>query len=245
MRFNFKMLTFVLVTIALLMGCEQKVKQSPLLNKQISKDNLTQIINDISNDPLITTEQMKYLSTGLTNLLSKSVDSLVGKSLLQVIDYEMNFERSQTVANLANVATRSELVLNHQFVLVGLAPQEDKQNNRLLNSIVFDFTNRSDNDIVDFKGALQVYTQNRQLVKNFIMGRIPILLDNQPIRPGETKRIIYPFIHDPNNANDMALRNDWNDLRRMWIPSEIIFADGTRISVTNTMGDNVTATPNQ
>lgn len=245
MRITIKLLSIIAIAFVIFAGCEQKAKKSPLLNQTITKDNLVQIIKQAADDPLFTAEDMKYLTSGMTTLLSKSVDSLVGKTLVQVIELEMVNERSQMSANLANVATRSELVLNHKFVLVGLAPQNDSLNNRELNSIVFDFTNRSDKDIVDFKGALQIYTQNRQLVKNFIMGKIPVLLGNLPIKAGETKRIIYPFVHDPNNNNDMTLRNQWDQMRRIWVPSEIIFADGSKISVTNTLSENINAQPNQ
>lgn len=244
MRITIKLLTIIAIAFVIFTGCEQKAKKSPLLNESITKDNLVQIITEAGKDPLLTADEMKYLSTGMTTLLSKSVDSLVGKTLAQVIEFEIENERNQMAANLANVATRSELVLNHKFLLVGLAPQADTANNRELNSIVFEFTNRSDKDIVDFKGALQIYTQNRQLVKNFIMGKIPVVLGNQPIKAGETRRIIYPFVHDPNNNNDMTLRTQWDQMRRIWVPSEIIFADGTKISVANTLSENVNAQPN-
>ena len=232
---SFTMLSLVLVLV--LASCQPNKKESKNLKEIITKTNITELFKTLRDDKDFTSEDFELLTNGMTRLVTLSVDSLLGKSVGQVIQIQKDFRREQTAASAANQATTVELVLNHDFKYIGIKPTEvETKDNSMkdVDFIVYEITNKSEKEIAELQGVLRFMDQNNQLVKVY-----PILsskiLKGESIKPGETKRIAHPFDHDVNNPRDEKIRNDHANLRPIWICTKIEFKDGSTISVTNTM----------
>ncbi len=226
-----------LISILIITACQPENKESKLMNEIVTKSNITDLFKKLREDKDFRTLDFEFFTNGMTRLVTMNVDSLLGKSVREIIDMQENFERDKMAATAANQATRIELVMNHAFNYVGFKPTEVEDINKKMkdiNVLVFDITNKSDKEMVNIEGVIQFYNQNNEIVKVY-----PVIAKNalkdETIKANETKRISQPFNFDPNNERDKTFRNDHQNLRSVWICSKIEFKDGTKIDVTNTL----------
>jgi hypothetical protein len=227
-----------LIIVLVVSGCQPEPKESKLMGEIISKNNITEVFKKLREDKDFTIKDFELFTNGMTRLVTKSTDSLIGKSIKEVISSQVTFERDQMAATAANQANKVELVMNHEFKYIGLKPQQiddkENKNKKEIDFIVFEVTNKSDKDMSDIQGALQFYNTKNELVKIYPIVASKMLKDGV-IKPGETKRIAHPYDHNVENERDETIRKDHANLRPIWICTSIEFKDGSKISVTNTL----------
>jgi len=226
-----------LITVLIFAGCQPSAKESKLVSEVVTKTNITDLFKKLRDDKDFTAQDFETFTNGMTRLVTLSVDSLMGKSVSQVMTLQKEFEREQIASTAANQATKVELVLNHEFKYVGMKPtQIDNTDNtkKEVDFMVYEVTNKSEKEISNIQGMLQFMDQNNQLVKVYPIVSSKVMKD-EVIKPGETKRIAHPFDHDIANVRDEKIRNEHANLRPIWICTMIEFKDGSKISVTNTL----------
>ncbi len=225
-----------LIIVLVLTSCEPGAKESQLYGEIITKTNISDIFKKLRTDKDFTTQDFEYFTNGMTRLVTLSEDSLMGKTVAQVINEQKLSERDQVAAYAANQAIKVELVLNHEFKYLGMKPTtiDGKDSVKEVDFLVYELMNKSDKEIIEVRGMLQFLNQDNQLVKAY-----PIIaskvLKGEVIKPGETKRFTHPFDHDVNNKRDEIVRNDHANLKPVWICTYIEFKDGSKITVTNTL----------
>ncbi|GAB1370587.1 hypothetical protein MASR1M45_06480 [Candidatus Kapaibacterium sp.] len=223
-----------LIMVFVLLSCQPEKKESKFLSEIVTKQNVTSIFKQLRDDKDFTTQDYQYLTNGMTRLVTMSIDSLLGKSVGEIIKLQQNFERDQTAATAANQATKVELVMNHDFKYLGLKPELIAETQKDVDFLYYEVTNKSDKEISNLQGVLQFMDTQNNIVKIY-----PIVLSNiikdGVIKPGEMKRFMHPFDHDAANVRDQQIRNDHRNLRPIWICTMIEFKDGSKISVTNTL----------
>jgi hypothetical protein len=222
----------ILVGLMLLINSCQQQSNPKLFSEKITKNNLMDIVKKIREDKSINKDDLEYFSNGITRIASAKRDSLIGKTVGEVIMLQKELIREQSAATLATQSTRVELVMNHEFKFIGLAPRDTAGVSYDL--IVYEIKNISDKEMTNLQGAIQFYDKAGQIVKNYPLVT-KNLMQGINIKPGETKRFIYPFNHDAKNERDERIRNEFKDLRPIWIATMIEFADATKISVQQTM----------
>ncbi|MBX3044144.1 MAG: hypothetical protein KIT33_04285 [Candidatus Kapabacteria bacterium] len=230
-------IVLLLITVLVFAGCQPQEKESKLLDEVVTKYNITDLFKKLREDKDFKSQDFEYFTNGMTRLVTKSTDSLLGKTIGQVITLQKNHERDEISATAANQATKVELVLNHEFKYVGMNPRNVDLNDnskREVDFLIYEITNKSEKEITDLEGILQFITPNNETLKIYPIVASKILKD-EVLKPGETKRFSHPFNHDINNPNDERVRNEHSSLRPIWIASKIIFKDGSQISVTKTL----------
>lgn len=208
----------------IMVSCDKpETSNSPILQETFTLNNINDIITKVKADTEIKKEEMDLLSNGLVRLAATK-DSIIGKTVLDIINMQKDFIRKQSVLFFERTASRVGMAMNHKFHYVGLQPRDaDKQ---MFDIIVFEMTNTSDKEIKTIHGSLQFFTQDNQIVK------IYNLKTDQAIKPGEMKRMGNPFIHDPNSQRDQIIRNAKN-LKALWNVTLIEFVDGTKMEPIN------------
>lgn len=220
------MLAFV---VFLFVACSQEEKlDSQIYDQKFTQDNIQDLLDKVAKDPKISREKMDILTAGITRLSSMQRDTIIGKSLMDVIKIEEDFLKQRSIATLSSQGVKVNLVLNHEFKFIGLMPRDTMDKN--FNLIVIEITNKGNKEMTNMQGNLQFYDPNGQVVKSY-----PITLKNalngEKIAAGTTKRIVVPYTHDKNNIRDEMMRNDIKSMRAVWVATMIEWADGSQISV--------------
>lgn len=225
-----------LIIVVILTGCEPGAKESKLYSEIITKTNISDIFKKLRDDKDFTSQDFEYFTNGMTRLVTLAEDSLMGKSIAQVIGEQKSFERDQIAATAANQAIKVELVLNHDFKYVGLKPTQldNKDSVKEVDFMVYEIANKSGKEISNVQGILQFIDQNNDVVKVYPIEASKVL-KGEVIKAGETKRFAHPFDHDVNNKRDEKIRNEHAQLKPIWVCTMIEFSDGTKIAVTNTL----------
>jgi len=209
----------LLVAILSLSSCvEKEYSNSKVLQEKISLHNLTDIIQKVKSDNQITKEEIEYFTNGMLRL-SSNKDSVVGKSVAEIIKKQREYVHNQSLTFFERTISRVNLGINHKFNYIGLQVRD--ADNQMTDVIVYEITNTSDKEIKNVKGLLQFYSQENLLIKQYNLNF------ELNLQPNETKRSGNPFVHDKDNPRDNTIRNSTN-LKAIWNPEEIEFTDGTR-----------------
>jgi len=223
---NKKFLSIIILTVVgfALFSCVDSKKPNPkIANQKITNSNLITISEQIANDNSFAREDIELFINAITRL-GNDRDSIVGKTVNQLIAEQKQFAFKRVTETLKSSGARITLFLNHKFNYVGIKFEEDSLN-RKINSIVFEITNTSDKEIKLVEGVLQFFTQYGELVKFFNIktaSTIPISENGEPIV------FSMPFLHDDNSQRDMMIRTS-RDLNAVWTPTLIEFSDGSKI----------------
>jgi hypothetical protein len=224
MKTSIKYAVMMVVSFVLLIACEAQKPQSKLYNEVITQDNLLEIADRAKEDVDFSREELELLSSGITRLTVS--DTIVGKTVGYVIEKQKAFAREATAERMQANMTRVEIVLNHSFKFLELVPRDS------LDYIVYEITNKSNQDIANIEGMLQFYNFQNQLIKQYALLSKHIS-NNEVIKAGETKRLAYPFRHDDDNQRDNIMRQlrGVGDLKPLWQPTTIEFVGGKTLSV--------------
>ena len=226
----FKILISAVAALVIFSSCQQNESNLPVYKEVITKSNLLEIVNQIETSEEVDSEELQLFSAGIARLGVK--DSLAGLSVGEVIAMQREFQRKQAVDAISTSAPRVELVMNHTFKYVGIAPKDDGK--EPLNVIVYEVTNKSDKEMVDIQGGLQFVTpRDNKLVKLYPVKSKVMIEKNGPIKPGETRRLALPFQHVDTSVRDSIVRNI-QGLKHLWQPLMIEFSDGTKITTKRT-----------
>jgi hypothetical protein len=212
------------IVVFIFASCNNNKKLNyEIANQKITNSNLITITEQIANDNSFKQEDIELFINAITRFGNER-DSIIGKTVSQLIDEQRDFALNRVVETLKSSGARITLFLNHKFNYEGIKFDIDSQK-RKINAIVFDITNTSDKEIKQVEGVLQFLTPYGELVKFFNIktaSLIPVSKDG--------KGIIFsmPFLHDDNSPRDMLLRTS-KDLSTVWTPTLIEFTDGTKI----------------
>lgn len=235
MRFLLKLSIFVVVAILFASCSQQEQLDSKIYDQKFTKDNVQDLLKQVSNDKGISREKMDVLTAGITRLSSLKRDTIIGMSLNDIIKYEDDFLKERSIATLNSQGVKVNLVLNHEFKFAGLVARDTLD--KTLNLIVIDVTNSGAKEMANMQGNLQFFDPNGQVVKSYPI-TIKNALNGEKIAAGATKRVVIPYTHDKNNIRDEMIRNDIKNMRAVWVATMIEWADGSQISVQATNVQN-------
>lgn len=221
-----KILLLSVVAMIFLNSCQQEQK-SPILSEVITKENVAKLPGKISEDKLFSREEIDLFSTSLARMVMNK-DTIIGKTVADLIAIESDLQRNNSMTNLSGSLARFEILQNHKFKYVGLLPKDDTE--QPMDIIVYELTNTSEKEIKNVAGALQFRNPVNQAVIKYYNINSADLLNNQTIKPGETKKLAYPYKHDNSNVRDSIMRISKN-LHALWTPSSIEYSDGSVIKL--------------
>lgn len=219
----------VLIFSVIVGGCGDSKKESKLLNEVIKRDSLEELGIKIKDDPDFSAEEVNLFNQGVSRI-TRTNDTLEGKKVSDIIKSQEEFIRSQQGLSLQNTLTKIELSMNHQFQFKGVRSIENDKVN--LNVLDFAISNKSDKDIVNMQGVLQFYNAQNSLVKQYNIITKDVLASlNQPttIPAEKTANLAAAFDYSNESRRDNIIRNNWKQLRIIWQPTMIEYADGSKI----------------
>lgn len=220
----------IIITVAIFFAAcsQQDSLDSKIYDQKFSKENVQDLLKQVENDKGISREKLDILTAGITRLSSLKRDTIIGKSLNEIISLEEDFLRQRSIATLNTQGVKVNLVLNHEFKFAGLVARDTLD--KTLNLIVIDITNTGKKEMANIQGNLQFFDPNGQVVKSYPIS-IKNALNGEKIAAGAEKRVVIPYTHDKNNIRDEMMRNDIKNMRAVWVATMIEWADGSQISV--------------
>jgi len=223
MTLSNKVLICGIILSLTLFSCNEK--KSPLLNKKVTSDNITELVKELSGDKLISQSDFNSFANGL-KAYNNRLDSLNGKAVKDIIKERQEAVRNANTINTARETSVMQMNYNMGFAVASINPTKDEKGNDY-DLVVFQVQNNSDKEIALVKGVLNI----RVKANNNILKQLPITIN----RPIKADKQIYnmqtPFNHDPENQVDVVMRTNLDKLKAEWNPQYIEFADGTKIEL--------------
>lgn len=222
---TFSKISLIFTLIIAISACknDKNAINSEVANKKITIHNLQEIAEQVANDPNFSQENMELFINALTRLGAEK-DSIVDKTVVELIENQRKFLRERTAEATINSCSRIALFINHKFEYIGIS-FNDTNESRKINEIIFDVTNISDKEIKKVEGELQFYLPRGELVKVFTISTatpIPASKDTNGVR------FSMPFYHDGNSERDKIIRES-RELSAVWTPTAIEFSDGSKM----------------
>ena len=157
MNYILKLISLCIVVLFVFNSCENKQQLDiKVANQIITLSNLATISSEIKQSA--SDEEIEFFINSLTRL-GNTPDSIVGKTVAQLIEGQRKYYREELGKTLIGTGTRVELFLNHRFHYHGIQfLDEDPKQPK--NNIVFDVSNISDKEIKRIEGNLSYSVSN-------------------------------------------------------------------------------------
>ncbi len=213
-------------TVTILVSCGNQKPQSQYVEEKVTKDNLYSLAQKIADENKMSREDIQLL-TGAVNRLGLNADSIVGKSIGQLIAMQEEFIRQQEFKQMTSILAKAEIIANHTIKYVGLKPLDTLGNS--YDYLIFDITNNSAKSIKELTGQFRFLDANGTIIKAYPIELSKIMTAPSELKSKETRRFVYPFFHDKNNQRDEIVRNT-KGLQVVWFPTVMEYTDKTKIS---------------
>lgn len=216
----------LLIAVSIFVSCGNQTPKSQYLDEKVTKDNLYTLAQKISDENKMSREDIQLL-TGAINRLGLNADSIVGKSIGELIAIQNDFIRQQEFKQMVSILAKAEIIANHTIKYIGLKPLDTLGNS--YDYIIFDITNNSTKSIKELTGQFRFLDANGNIIKAYPIELSKIMTSPSELKSKETRRFVYPFFHDKNNQRDEIVRNT-KGLQVVWFPSVMEYTDNTKIS---------------
>lgn len=210
-----------ILSIGFLSSCSNK-GQSGILKEVITKDNFVNIVQNMKNDKSLSIEELDLFEKGLARY-GANVDSLIGKSVGQVIELQRNYIKDYQLNTLLAQANNLSIHMNLSFIYIGV--QKDDKDTMKSNILHFDVKNKSNEAIKRVEGNFEFYDMRNEIVK-----RYPILIDIE-LKPGVEQQITESYQYEPTNPRDTTIRSQFVRLQAFWKPTLLEFDNGKKYVV--------------
>lgn len=215
-----------LLIVAGIYSCNQAEPKSPLLKEVFTENNITELAKKIQHDEVMSLKDITLLNQGLARLGGVR-DSVIGKTIGDIIASQEQLSRDVTVTGLKNTALKTEVNFTHTFKFEKFEMKDNEAEKVYANVMAFTIKNTSSQAITNLQGYINAVDQQNRVVKRF-----PVNIKKQ-IAAGIEEQIITPaYKHDINNQNDVFLRQNLQTLRAVWQPLAVTLADGRTIDLT-------------
>ncbi len=215
-----------LLIVASIYSCNQAEPKSPLLKEVFTENNITELAKKIQHDEVMSLKDITLLNQGLARLGGVR-DSVIGKTIGDIIASQEQLSRDVTVTGLKNTALKTEVNFTHTFKFEKFEMKDNEAEKVYANVMAFTIKNTSSQAITNLQGYINAVDQQNRVVKRF-----PVNIKKQ-IAAGIEEQIITPaYKHDINNQNDVFLRQNLQTLRAVWQPLAVTLADGRTIDLT-------------
>lgn len=202
------------------------------LDRKYSKKTVKEDMEELLESGKVDSTDMKYVATYMVRSAMLG-EELEGKTYGEMIENAKNLREKQEAQEaeekaLAEKIIREEQEKREQFSKVVTVALYDKgyteydYQDYLTYGIAFE--NKSDKDIRAIKGSIQINDLFDDEIKAITV------TEDEGIIAGETLRKTYTTDYNQFMDEDTRLRSkDLKDLKVVWTPIKIIFADGTTL----------------
>ncbi len=220
------LLAIIVVFAGIFNSCDDSKTDSQYAEEKITKNNLYSLAQKLTEENKLSREDIQ-LFTGAINRLGLNADSIVGKTVAELISAQDEFAKQQEFKQMTSILAKAEIIVNHSIKYIGMKPLDTLE--KSYDYLVFEITNKSDKEIANLMGQFRFLDANNNLIKAYPIELKQIIPANTTLKANETRRLVYPFFHDKNNQRDEIVRAG-NGLQVVWFPTEMIYSDSTVIS---------------
>lgn len=191
-----------------------------LVSEKITNENLNRLASKASQSEMSNSDKNLF-AAGLMRY-ANNPDSLIGKTINDVIAKQQEYESEIAQRNVDEAAARLALFMNHSFKYLGVK-YDDTNPAQKKNKLVFQVTNKSNKDIAHIFGTLTFYALDGTMIKMYDLGTGGGIISHNG------KAIIFEqsFLHD-DSFRDSLVRYS-KELRAVWTPSIIQFVDSSKL----------------
>ncbi len=214
-------LAFLLLAGIILISCGGK-KESPLLKEEITHENLDELAQKMQDDENLTTEEVSNFMTGLQRMNN---DSIVGRTVGEVIDRNIEFVNKATLQNALAIAKRKMLAVNHGFNFHGLM-KDTTADGKLMFKLNYTVINKSEKILTGIKGRIEYRNNANQIVKAHI-----IEVNDMNITGKSQQSLSSQFPYNSENNRDQIVWNQGKALAPIWVPQQLNFSDGSVVTI--------------
>lgn len=218
-------LLLLFFVVSFFWSCSNNEPKSSYLKEKLTKDNLYELAQNIKKEGSLSKDYTD-LFVGAMNRLGLTPDSVIGKTVEQLIKEQESFLKMNSYNMLVSTFAKAEILMNHKIQYLGLKALDT--NGKSFDYLVFEITNNSKKDIANIEGQLRFFNMQNQIIKAYPI-EINKVLDGKILKAGETRRFAYPFFHDKTNQRDEIIRTG-KDLQVLWFPTTLVYNDSTKIT---------------
>jgi hypothetical protein len=202
------------------------------LDRKYSEETVKEDMKELVESGKVDSTDIKFIGTYMVRSVMLG-EELEGKTYGEMLENAQNLRKKQEAQEaeekaLAEKIIREELEKREQFSKVVIVALYDKgyteydYQDYLTYGIAYE--NKSDKDIRAIKGSIQINDLFDDKIKAIN------ITEDEGIPSGETLRMTYTTDYNQFRDEDTRLRSkDLKDLKVVWTPIKIIFADGTTL----------------
>ena len=195
------------------------------LDKKYSKETFETDAKVIGESGKLSKEDASIMAAWIMKSAFKG-ENLEGKTYNEIINEAKDYKKEQELlaekVKLEEEEKRQKFASALTVAMYDKGYQESNYQEYLTYSIAFE--NKTDKDIRALKGSISIQDLFDTEIKV-----INLTIDD-PIKAGETFKGTYTTNYNQFKADDTRLKNkDMEDLKVVWTPEKIIFADGTTL----------------
>ncbi len=194
---------------------------SKFLGEKIEASNLAELMSKIKEEGSLSKEETEYLVGGITRL-GEVKDSIVGKTIGQVIESQKAFAKTNSYAALVAQANRLEMSM--ALTVRGAQKLMAKNDTLDMDGCQLFIKNNSSSEIKAIKGEIRFVNQQSQLIKV-----LPVNWDNANLKPNTEIEHKELWKHNPDLQFDKAYRELPNVIP-IWVAESITFSDGKKLN---------------
>ncbi len=205
-------------------SCNNQEKESPILKTKIEKNNISETIEKLKAEKILSLNDITLLNNGL-NRLGVAPDTLLGMTYKDVLNSQKKLLEDFGYNALATTGGKVEMNFYYFIKYLGFKPMLDTVKNENVNTVFYQFKNNSDKPIKKIDGYLQYFNPQNQIVKQFE-------IDNTEIIPVNSSKQFYKsFVNNDKDRRDSIIRYFNSSLIVKWQPISIEFEDGQKIEI--------------
>lgn len=213
-----KELLFLLSLCFAFVSCDNN-NQVIELNTKITPENITNIVEKISANKDFDTEKIDLIINYFNNYSSYR-DSLIGKTLNEIIESELKKERINK--NIIINQLSKNIAFNNTFAIVlDTIKAYDEEKKIPINLFIYSMKNMGNKTIKSVNGFIEFYDGQNNLIKKYGVEF------NYKLLSGKTVSQQFPYDHDPNNPRDIYIRTSYKSTVIIWKPIKLVYEDGT------------------
>ncbi|MBL7559850.1 hypothetical protein JAO71_08550 [Olleya sp. YSTF-M6] len=210
---------FTVLIVLLLISC------STPLDKKYNEANFESDAKEIKESGKLSEEEAK-LMVGYILKAKLRGENIEGKSYNEIIQTAKDFKKEQLqLAEKSRIEEENKRQKLSSALTVAMYDKGyDKYDYQDYLTYSFVFKNKTDKEIRAFKGSVSIQDLFDTEIK------VINLIVDDAINSGETVRKTYTSDYNQFKDEDSRLRNkDMEDLKIIWTPEKIIFADGSTL----------------
>lgn len=186
-------------------ACNKSDRSAAIYSEKYTINNFREIANKIKSSDDMPSEDMNYLTNALKRL-SFSPDSVVGKTVKELIEIEMKYVKYITRKAVSDISDISILRLNTKNVFLGVLPSANKAGEQI-NNLYFEFDNKYNKPIKSIAGEIVFFYRKDTLSNPVQLDAMPFNFTNE-IAPNKKDTLIFYQKHIDGDKISNIIRNE-------------------------------------